>query len=227
MLNNDKEKWGIMYQIAIDGPAGAGKSTVAKLLAKQLKILYLDTGAMYRALTYFALKQAITINDDQAVIALLNDFDLKFNSDAVFVNGEDVTEAIRQSTVTSHVSQISAIKEVRDFMVAKQREIASRKSIVLDGRDIGTVVLPDAKFKFYVTASDIERAKRRYNEQIQRGYDVSLDDILNDIRKRDLFDSSRKHAPLSVAADAEIIDTTELSIEQVVETIIKKVNNET
>ncbi len=216
-----------MYQIAIDGPAGAGKSTVAKLLAKKLKILYLDTGAMYRALTCYALEQAIDLNDNQAVVALLNDFELKFDRDAVIVNGEDVTEAIRQSSVTSHVSQISAIKEVRDFMVTKQREIAGHKSIVLDGRDIGTVVLPDAQFKFYVTASDIERAKRRYNEQIHRGYAVTFESVLNDIRKRDLFDSSRKHAPLSVAADAEIVDTTELSVEQVVEKIIEKVKNET
>ncbi len=216
-----------MYQIAIDGPSGAGKSTVAKALAKALQILYLDTGAMYRALTYYALKNSVELADEQAIIALLEDFELNFNNDTVMVNDEDVTEQIRQTNVTTHVSQVAAIKQVRDFMVAKQREIAHHKSIVLDGRDIGTVVLPDAKFKFYITASDFVRAKRRYDEQIQRGYDVTLESVLNDMKRRDRFDSSRQYAPLKVADDAEVIDSSDMTVEQVVAYIVEQVRNET
>ncbi len=215
-----------MYQIAIDGPSGAGKSTVAKALAKALQILYLDTGAMYRALTYYALKHSIDLADEQAIIALLTDFKLNFSGSTVLVNNEDVTEQIRQTRVTTHVSQVAAIKKVRDFMVTKQREIANRKSIVLDGRDIGTVVLPDAKFKFFITASDFVRAKRRYNEQIQRGYDVTFDSVLSDMQRRDKFDSSRQYAPLKVADDAVVIDTTEMTVEQVVAYIVEQVHNE-
>ncbi len=216
-----------MYQIAIDGPSGAGKSTVAKALAKKLNILYLDTGAMYRSLTYYVLKQAVEINNSQAIVALLDDFDLKFDGDNVVVNGEDITKAIRQTAVTTRVSEVSAIKEVRDFMVDLQRKIAGRQSIILDGRDIGTVVLPDAKFKFYITASAKTRAKRRYDEQLKRGDDVTFETVLNDMRRRDQFDSTRQHAPLKAADDAEIIDTTELTIDQVVAIISEKVYNET
>ncbi len=215
-----------MYQIAIDGPSGAGKSTVAKALAKQLNILYLDTGAMYRALTYFALQRRVETADSAAVLALLADFTIEFKDDAVYCEGVDVSDAIRTAAVTTRVSEVSAIEQVRTYMVKRQREIAGQRACVLDGRDIGTVVLPNAKYKYYITASDFVRAKRRYDEQLLRGYDVTLEDVLKDIRRRDLYDSTRQHAPLKVADDALVIDTTNLTVAQVVAKILENVKEE-
>ncbi len=216
-----------MYQIAIDGPSGAGKSTVAKQLAKQLKILYLDTGAMYRTLTLFALQRGINAITPQAIIDLLPDFTVEFKDDKVYCNGSDVSDEIRSTGVTTRVSEVSAIKQVRDYMVEAQRKIAGSRSCVLDGRDIGTVVLPNAKYKFFITASDFTRAKRRYDEQIKRGYDITFEEVLKDIRRRDLYDSSRQHAPLKVADNSIVLDTTDLTVDQVVAQILDKIKDET
>ncbi len=215
-----------MYQIAIDGPSGAGKSTVAKALAKQLNILYLDTGAMYRALTHFALQRAVDTTDQAAVIALLDDFDIAFEAGQVVVNGAVVGAELRSTAVTARVSEVSAIAAVRDFMVAAQRRIAAAKSCVLDGRDIGTVVLVDAEYKFYITASDFVRAKRRFDEQLQCGYDVTFEEVLKDIRRRDLYDSTRRHSPLKIADDAVVIDSSNLTAAQVVAQIVEAVKHE-
>ncbi len=215
-----------MYQIAIDGPSGAGKSTVAKALAKHLNIQYLDTGAMYRALTYRALQQSVDVANSAAVIGLLDDLKIDFNGAEVLLNGKNVTAQIRQAAVTLQVSAVSAIKEVRQYMVAEQRRIAQLRSSVLDGRDIGSVVLPNADYKFYITASDLTRAKRRHAELLAKGDNATLDGVLNDMRRRDAYDSSRQFAPLKVAEGAVVIDTTTLTVEQVVAKIVGMLGDE-
>ncbi len=216
-----------MYQIAIDGPAGAGKSTVAKALAEKLFITYLDTGAMYRALTYFLLQNAVDIGDETAVVRALKKFDISYRDKSILVAGLIVDELIRSEHISRNVSAVAALQPVRQFMVAKQRDIAKRRSIVLDGRDIGSVVLVDAQFKYFITASPEIRAKRRYEEQLAKGADVVYEKVLSDIMARDTFDSRRAHSPLVVADDAEIIDSSEMTVEEVVNYIYQKVKDET
>lgn len=212
--------------IAIDGPAGAGKSTIAKLLAKELNILYLDTGAMYRAVGLKALKSGTSISDAAAVESMLTktqvDVTVENGIQHVYLDGEDVSTEIREHSVSKAASDISAVPCVRYKMVELQREIAAKSDTILDGRDIGTFVLPNAEHKIFLTASVDERASRRYKELIEKGVDCKLDDIKADIAARDYNDSHRALAPLKKAADAVEVDTTGMSIPQVV-TEIKKI----
>lgn len=206
--------------IAIDGPAGAGKSTIAKLLAKELNILYLDTGAMYRAVGLKALKSGTSISDAAAVESMLAktqvDVTVENGAQHVYLDGEDVSTEIREHSVSKAASDISAVPCVRYKMVELQREIAAKSDTILDGRDIGTFVLPNAEYKIFLTASVDERASRRYKELIEKGVDCKLDDIKADIAARDYNDSHRALAPLKKADDAVEVDTTGMSILQVV-----------
>jgi cytidylate kinase len=208
--------------IAIDGPAGAGKSTVAKILAKRLGFLYIDTGAMYRALTLKILENNVPINDESEIIRLANGIkiDLRNNPDGpltVILDGNDVSSAIREPRITQFVSDIAKIKEVRQILVKMQREFGQKGNCVLDGRDIGTVVFPQAQKKFFIDASAGERAKRRFKELKGLGQTVGEDAVAKDLANRDKIDSTRQASPLRQAPDAIYIDTTELSIEQVVD----------
>ena len=205
--------------IAIDGPAGAGKSTIAKILAARLGILYLDTGAMYRAIGYKAIKSGVNVTDLESVEKMLKetDVDVKVADGVqhVYVDGEDVSGVIRTPEVSKAASDISALPPVRHAMVALQRIIAAKQDTVLDGRDIGTFVLPKAEYKFFLTASAEERAKRRYKELVARGEKCDLDKIRADIETRDYNDSHRALAPLKKADDAVEVDTTFMTIEEV------------
>jgi len=208
--------------IAIDGPAGAGKSTVAEILAKELGFLYIDTGAMYRALTLRVLEENIDIKDTMRIIltAKNTNIDLKHTPDAsfkIFLDGREVTKGIRQPRITKYVSDVAKIKGVREVMLGLQRKLGSENNAVLDGRDIGTVVFPNAEKKFYIDADFKERVKRRYEELKGLGQDVSLNDVEADLRNRDTIDSTREFAPLKKADDAIYIDTTRMTIDEVVE----------
>ncbi len=215
--------------IAIDGPAAAGKSTIGQAVAEELGYRYLDTGAMYRAVTWTALQRAIDIEDEAAVSKLAEDIEIDItaptNDDGrqytVLVNGNDVTWALRRSEVDANVSAVSAYPGVRKAMVAQQRRIAGQGEAVVVGRDIGTVVLPDADLKIYLDASVEERARRRYEERSARGEDPDYDVILREMRRRDQRDSSRAMAPLRPADDAVIVDTDGLSITEVVDTVLE------
>lgn len=215
----------IGIQIAIDGPAAAGKSTIAKITASKLGYTYIDTGAMYRALTYAALKEHIDVNDDEALSQLLSRIDIELSpseeGQIVLVQGENVTEEIRSQEVTSNVSAVAAQPQVRDMMVEKQRLLANSKGVVMDGRDIGTAVLPNAELKIYMTASVEERAERRFAENTKRGINRSMEQLCQDIANRDKADMERIASPLKQADDAIFIDTTSMSIEQVADTIIQ------
>ncbi|PTY40110.1 (d)CMP kinase [Brachyspira hampsonii] len=212
--------------ITLDGPSGAGKSTIAKLLAKKLSFKYLDTGAMYRAVTLYMIKHNININDNNEVISALNNLSINFdNAGRIYLDNEDVTEAIRSMEVVNLVSKVSSISIVRQNMVSLQRKIAEGGNYVVDGRDIGSVVFPDSKYKFYMDASLDERAKRRYNEELSKGKNISYEDIRESIRKRDEFDSNREDSPLVVPKNANIIDTTSMTIDEVVEKIANVIFN--
>lgn len=215
-------------QIAIDGPASAGKSTVAKLVAKKLNYVYCDTGAMYRAVTYAALQRKVALDNDQALKEMLTDFDLKFvpadPEQLVLVNGQDITRQIRSTEVTNQVSLVSAQPSVRQEMTKRQQEIAASGAIVMDGRDIGTTVLPDAEVKIFLIASVHERAVRRYKENVKKGMATDLAVLEQEIQARDYKDSHREISPLTQAQDAVLVDTTSLNIDQVVEKILKIIN---
>ena len=217
-----------MLVIAIDGPAGSGKSTVAKLISKKYNIPYLDTGAMYRALGYFLNTEKIDVNDEKTVIKKLDDIQMQIQFDNetqhVIVNGTDTTPFIRNYEVSKLASDVSKHKDVRIKLVSIQREFAENNSVVLDGRDIGTYVLPNAKFKFYLTASPEERAKRRCKEMKDKGIDIEYNAVLADINQRDYNDSRRAFAPLKKADDAIEIDTTGYSINEVLGLIEKEIN---
>jgi cytidylate kinase len=228
---NIKQAGGIMRKrinIAIDGPAAAGKSTVAKMVAKRLSYIYIDTGAMYRALTYRALQQGIELDDEQALISLLKDTYIELRpsheGQLVLVNGEDVTNVIRSKEVTNAVSFVAKHPLVREEMVARQRALAKNGGVVMDGRDIGTHVLPNAEVKVFLKASVEERARRRHKENIARGFPSDLETLKKEIARRDQLDSEREVAPLKKAEDAIEIDTTSLSIEEVVERIMEIAN---
>lgn len=206
-------------KIAIDGPASAGKSTISKLVAQALDFTYLDTGAMYRATTYLALKEKIKLDDASKIATALSKAKIEFqpgqeNDQKVFLDGEDITEVIRSTKITGLVSQVAALPEVRKTLVQQQRTIANRTNIVMDGRDIGTTVLPDAEVKIFMTASVSRRAQRRYEENIAKGMTTSLETIQEDIQRRDYKDSHRSVSPLKQAADAVEVDTSNLNIEQ-------------
>lgn len=213
------------FNIALDGPSGAGKSTVAKALAKRLDIIYLDTGAMYRSLAYVAVKQGIDVNDEAAVKPMLDNLDMKIitgDSQQIIVNGENVTPFIREHYVSKAASDISALPAVRIKLVELQREIAKNDCVVLDGREIGTYVLPDAKYKFFITATPEVRAKRRFEELKAKGDAPSYEKVLEDIKVRDYNDSHRAFAPLKQADDAVLVDTTNMSIDEVIDFVLNK-----
>ncbi|GFH42663.1 cytidylate kinase [Lactococcus hodotermopsidis] len=210
-------------RIAIDGPASSGKSTVAKIIAKDFEIIYLDTGAMYRAATYVALSNGLDEADFAQTINILKENPISFGASSdgqlVYVGEVDVTEAIRQPDVTNAVSGMAAIPEIREYLVDVQRVIASHGGIVMDGRDIGTVVLPDAELKIFLVASVEERAERRFKENLQKGIETELTTLQFEITERDRKDSTRKISPLKQAADAILLDTTGIGIAEVVERI--------
>lgn len=216
-------------QIAIDGPASSGKSTVAKIIAKNLGYTYLDTGAMYRCATYLALKNKLTKDQVPSLLEELETHPISFSkgddgSQRVFLGGDDVTLAIRQNDVTNNVSWVSALPEVREELVAQQQRIAATGGIVMDGRDIGTVVLPDADLKIFLIASVEERALRRFKENQEKGIPSDLETLKEEIAARDFKDSNRKVSPLKAADDAIIFDTTGVSIDGVVAFISEKAN---
>lgn len=214
--------------VAIDGPAGAGKSTIAKLISKKLKIVYLDTGAMYRAVALKAIRQNIDTSDGEKLSELVKDINIKVEyideEQRIYLDGEDVSDFIRTPEMSLGASNVAVIPEVRIKMVELQRKIASKCSVVMDGRDIGTYVLPNATLKIFLNASIDERAKRRYNEQLSKGIkDVSFEEVKQDIIYRDKNDSSRAFAPLAKAQDAIELDTTVMSIDEVVVKILEQI----
>lgn len=212
--------------IAIDGPAGAGKSTVAKAIAGKLGIIHLDTGAMYRAAALAAVRKGVSPLDEKAVVAMLPiDIDVQFKdgSQRVLLEGEDVTEAIREHGISQAASDISKIKQVRLMLVDIQRKNAEKNDVVMDGRDIGTFVLPNADYKFYLTAAPEVRARRRLNQLKEMGQDGDYEEILKSILIRDENDSKREFAPLKKAEDAVLIDSTYMSVEEVVQTILSAI----
>lgn len=218
-MTSEKE----LYQIAIDGPSGAGKSTIARLVAKGLDITYIDTGAMYRAVAYKCIETGTSAEDEGRVISLLENLTIDLDGDTVILDGEDVSPEIRNDKVSMAASKVSQIPKVREYLVLKQRKMASSKSVVADGRDIGTNVFKDAKYKFFLTASPEERARRRFEELESKGEDVEYQDILSAIKERDYQDSHRKLNPLTKAVDAIEIDTTNMNIEEVRDVIIKRI----
>ena len=207
-----------MITIAVDGPAGAGKSTAAKAVAKRLGLLYLETGAMYRSIGYQAMKLGIPCDDEERVTAMLKNTELSVEyvdgEQRLFVDGEDVTGNIRTAQCGMAASAVSALPEVREMLVEMQRRIAGEKDVIMDGRDIGTVVLPNADLKIYLTAALAARAQRRYIELIDKGVDTTLDDVTRDMELRDKNDSSRDTAPLRKADDAVLLDTTDMDLEE-------------
>lgn len=211
-------------RVALDGPAGAGKSTVAKRVAKALGVAYVDTGAMYRAITWKAQQGKIDPTDEVALTALANSVKIDFKpteqGQDVFLDGVDITEAIRSREVTNGVSAISAVPAVREAMVVLQRGVAERTGVLMDGRDIGTVVLPNANVKIWLTASVEERAKRRYDELVEKGQPVDFEQLKTEIQARDEYDSTREHSPMVKADDAITVDSSGLSIDQVVDKIL-------
>lgn len=211
--------------IALDGPAGAGKSTIARRAAEELGFIYVDTGALYRAIGLAVSRAGVTPEDQAAVEALLGEIsvDLAFNESGaqiVLLNGEDVSSLIRTPEASMTASAVSAIPCVRAFLLDLQRGMAKKHNVIMDGRDIGTVVLPDAQVKIFLTASPEARAGRRYKELIEKGMDVRFEDILDDVNKRDYNDTHRETAPLKPAEDSVTVDTTELDFEQSVDKII-------
>ncbi|WP_078546044.1 (d)CMP kinase [Litchfieldia alkalitelluris] len=217
--------------IAIDGPAAAGKSTVAKIIAKKLSYIYIDTGAMYRSLTHKAIQLDVNLENEEKLINILLDTKIELkpfeNGQLVFVDGEDVTEAIRSNIVTNSVSIVAKHRLVREEMVARQQQFASDGGVVMDGRDIGTHVLPNAELKVFLLASVEERAVRRHEENISKGIESYLENLKEEIAQRDKLDSEREVAPLKKAEDAIEIDTTSLSINQVVDQIMNLVSERT
>lgn len=218
------------HNIAIDGPAGAGKSTVARILASKLGYLYIDTGAMYRALTLKALRHQISLEDVEKLTELAGETHIELRNEApgspprVFCDGEDVTDLIREPRVSNMVSHVADVPGVRLRLVELQRLMANRGGVVMDGRDIGSFVLPEAKYKFFLTTSPSERAKRRHRELKGRGISVSLKKLKKELKRRDRKDIERGLAPLVRVPEAQVIDTGNLSPEEVVDQILKRVN---
>lgn len=207
------------FQVAIDGPAGSGKSSISELVATKLGFVHVDTGAMYRAVTLEALRRKIDLNNE-AEYSFVDSIEIVYINDKTFLNHEDVSEEIRSLEVTRNVSLVSSYKAVRDKMVQFQRLSAKNGYVLMDGRDIGTTVLPNADVKIFLTASPEERAKRRLKELEQKGIKESFDTVLNDIKVRDYKDSHREISPLKKAEDAILVDTTSMTIEEVCNTIV-------
>jgi cytidylate kinase len=209
------------FSIAIDGPAGAGKSTIAKKVAKELGIEYVDTGAMYRALTLKVLRNDIDPANKLEIIEILKNTDIDFNNNHIYLDGSLVDDEIRENRINQNVSYIASIKEVREIMVSIQQKLARKKSVIMDGRDISSVVLPNADYKFFITASVEERGTRRYRELVEKGEkDITLNVIMDEIRKRDEIDSTREVAPLKRTSDSYLLDTTDKSIDECVDFIV-------
>lgn len=229
-LGNEKCLGGnnMSINIAIDGPAGAGKSTIAKAAAKEFGFIYVDTGALYRAVAYYAILRGKDVNDPTAMEFLLHDIipELKYidGEQRVFLNGEDVSDKIRTPEVSMGASAVSAIPRVRDFLFNLQKKIAAENNVVMDGRDIGTVVLPNADLKIYLTASAEERARRRHKELTEKGEQVSFEEVLADVNKRDYNDMHREIAPLKQAEDAILCDTTNVDLQGAVDMLIGIIN---
>ena len=213
------------YKIAIDGPSGTGKSTTAKALAKKLSFIYIDTGAMYRAVGLFCFRNNINIEDEEKVKNILDNIDIDiFYRDGVQeikLNGEIVSDAIRENNISKCASVVSAYKDVREKLVLIQRKLASRNSVIMDGRDIGTVVLPDADLKVYLVARADVRTQRRYDELIAKGQDVEYNTIMKELEERDYRDTHRENSPLKQADDAVVVDSSDMNVDEVVETIYK------
>jgi len=208
-------------QIAIDGPAAAGKSTIAKIVAQSLGYIYVDTGAMYRAITWAALNSGINMNDENAIMVLLTKTDIVLEPGGkVLVNGVDVSAQIREPGVTDLVSQVATYETIREELKNRQVVLANSANVIMDGRDIGTNVLPNADFKFFMIADARVRALRRHKENLKRGIKSDLDSLEEDIKKRDEMDVNREHAPLKQAKDAILIDTSTLSINEVVDKMV-------
>ena len=215
-----------MINVAIDGPAGAGKSTIAKAAAKELGFIYVDTGALYRAVAYNAVKNGV-IDDEQGIISMLDDtkVELKYvdGVQSVYLNGEDVSDFIRTPEISMGASKVSAIPQVRAFLLNLQREIAKTNNVIMDGRDIATVVLPDAEVKIFLFASPECRAERRYKELVEKGENVSFDDVLKDVNQRDYQDSHREIAPLKPSEESIMADTSELTLQESIDLIVNTI----
>lgn len=210
-------------RIAIDGPSGAGKSTIAKEVAKILEFDYIDTGAMYRAVGYKMMQSQVTLKDAIALKKLLDETTIDFHKGRTLLDGEDVSDYIRTPAVSQMASDCSALPVVREKLVELQRELGKQKSVVMDGRDIGTNVFPDAEIKFFVTASAEERAKRRYLELLDKGETAEYQTVLSDMKMRDYNDSTRSLHPLKQAEDSILVDTTYMTIEEVIAKIMEEI----
>lgn len=213
-----------IIRIAVDGPSGAGKSTIAKAIAKKLGIDYIDTGAMYRAVGYKMLQEGIAMDDIPAIAEMLKKTEIDFSGGNIYLDGENINDRIRTEEISKQASDCSALGIVRAKLTEQQQKMGEKKSVIMDGRDIGTVVFPEAEFKFYITATAEERASRRYKELIAKGEDVTYEKVLADIKQRDYNDSTREINPLKKADDALELDTTEMGIEEVIDFISKEMN---
>lgn len=211
--------------VAVDGPAGSGKGTVTKKIEEELGFLNLDTGATYRCVALQTLRKGLTLNNEEEIIEIANSIDIKIDNtgdkDIILLNGEDVSKEIRTKEVTSIVSQVSSIIPVREKMVEVQRNLAKGKNVIVEGRDIGTVVFPNADVKIYLDASEEIRAKRRYEENVQNGIDMTYEEVLENVKMRDYNDMHKKFGALKKADDAIVIDSSNLTVEEVVEKVIK------
>lgn len=211
--------------VAIDGPSGAGKSTVARAAAARLGFVYVDTGAMYRSIGLAVCRRGVAEEDTAGILEALPSMEISLQYEEgmqhVLLNGEDVSDAIRTPQIAQYASKVSAVPEVRRFLLNLQREMATKNNIIMDGRDIGTVILPDAPVKIFLTASAACRAERRYKELLEKGQQVTFDGVLADIVRRDLQDSSRAVAPLKQADDAVLLDTSELTLEQSIDAVLQ------
>ena len=211
------------FQIAIDGPSATGKSTLAKALAKELSFIYIDTGAMYRAVGLYNIRKNVDLNNEADVVNTLKDIsiDIKYidKEQRIFLNGEDVSNQIREEKVGTAASIVSTYKKVREVLVDLQRSLANVQNVIMDGRDIGTVVLPNASLKIFLTASSEERTKRRYLELKEKGKDVSIEDVAKELKERDERDTKRANSPLTKAEDAILVDTTNMNIEKTIKHI--------
>ncbi len=214
--------------VAIDGPSAAGKSTIAKRVAAILGFTYIDTGAMYRAFTYAVIKKGLNPEDEAASCSIIPEVSIDLLDDGrVLCNGEDVTKAIREPLVSSNVSYIASYKDIRLALVDMQRAMSQSKSVVMDGRDIGTYVLPNAEVKIYQIASTEARAQRRYKENVEKGIPTSMQDVIDNLTKRDYIDSHRAFAPLRPAEDSVQLDTSAMTIEEVVDAVLKIIEDKT
>ncbi len=212
--------------VAIDGPAGAGKSTIAKLVGKRFNLMYINTGAMYRAVALISKEQNVNPNQVDKIINIIDQMEMHFENDDLILNGVNIQNQITMPEISSIVSNYASIPQVRKKLVKIQREMSEKFDVIMDGRDIGTVVLKNSKFKFFLTATAEERAKRRYIELINRGIEVDYNELLNDIIKRDLIDSTREVDPLKKADDAIEIDSSNYNIEEVTEIICNYIQNQ-